>query len=128
MLKNLCFLLMLATVGAIPANAQFVREYKIAEKKHIDLVKLSFTSYKSLTQLRRVKTQEPLYIHGHLAQSNILPDFRYSETKNILEASLVHRNVEPTNLGKSITSKLFFSETDFEHTWDIGLVTNTSMN
>jgi hypothetical protein len=115
---------MLATVGAIPANAQFVREYKIAEKKHIDLVKLSFTSYKSLTQLRRVKTQEPLYIHGHLAQSNILPDFRYSETKNILEASLVHRNVEPTNLGKSITSKLFFSETDFEHTWDIGLVTN----
>lgn len=122
--KNLCFLILLFMTGSIPAYAQFVREYKISEKKDVDLVELNFTTYKSLTQVKRVKTQDPLYIHGHLSKSNILPDFKYSSKKNILEAELIHRNVEPTNLGKSITSKLFFSETDYEHTWDIGLVSN----
>lgn len=124
MLKNLYLFLILFVAEGISARAQFVREYKISEKKEVDLVQLNFTSYKSLTQLKRVKTQDPLYIHGHLSKSNILPDFRYSAKKNILQAHLIHRNVEPSNLGKSITSKLFFSETDFEHTWDIGLVSN----
>ncbi len=122
--KNLYILILLFTAGVIPVSAQFVREYKISEKKEIDVVQLGFTTYKSVTQLKRVKTQEPLYIHGHLSNSNILPEFKYAEKKNILEAQLIHRNVEPTNLGKSITSKLFFSETDFEHSWDIGLTSN----
>jgi len=124
MLKNLCVVLIVFLVGEMPAEAQFVREYKISEGKEVDLVQLSFTSYKSLTHLKRVKSQDPLYIHGHLAKSNILPDFRYSTKKNILEAFLVHKNVEPPNLSKSITSKLFSTETDFEHSWDIGLTSN----
>lgn len=124
MFKNLYLLIILFLSGLVPIQAQFVREYKISEKKDIDLVQLNFTTYKSLTQLQRVKTQDPIYIHGHLSKSNILPDFKYSSKNNILEAELIHRNIEPTNLGKSITSKLFSSETDFEHTWDIGLVSN----
>lgn len=124
MLKSLCAILLVLLVGEIPVSAQFVREYKISELKEVDLVQFNFTSYKSLTQLKRVKSQEPLYIHGHLAKSNILPDFRYSTQKNILQAFLVHKNVEPSNLSKSITSKLFSTETDFEHSWDIGLTSN----
>jgi hypothetical protein len=124
MLKNLCVILIIILTETIPARAQFVREYKISELKEVDLVRLSFTSYKSLTQLKRVKSQDPIYIHGHLSKSNILPDFGYSTKRNILEAFLVHKNVEPSNLSKSITSKLFSSETDFEHSWDIGLTSN----
>ena len=124
MSKNLYLLLLVFTMRLFPVSAQFVREYKISEKKEIDLVHLDFTTYKSVTQLKRVKTQDPLYIHGHLSKSNILPEFNYSEKRNILETQLIHRNVEPSNLGKSITTKLFFSETDFEHSWDIGLTSN----
>ncbi|MFL0684549.1 MAG: hypothetical protein ACK4SF_10580 [Algoriphagus aquaeductus] len=124
MLKKLCLLLFLIVAGGLPSKAQFVKEYKVSEKKDFDLVQLNFTTYKSLTQLKRVKTLEPLYIHGHLSKSNVLPDFRYSIKRNILDATLIHKNVESDNLGKSITSKLFSSETDFEHSWDIGLGSN----
>lgn len=124
MLKKLCLLLFWITVGTLPGKAQFVKEYKVTETTDLDLVQLHFNTYKSTTQLKRVRTQEPIYIHGHLAKSNILPDFKYAIRKNILEASLVHKNVESDNLGKSITSKLFSSQTDYEHSWDIGLVSN----
>ncbi|MBC6366514.1 hypothetical protein [Algoriphagus sp. AK58] len=124
MLKKLCLLLFWIVVGTIPGKAQFVKEYKVSGNPDLDLVHLHFTTYKSITQLKRVKAQDPIYIHGHLAKSNILPDFKYTVRKNILDASLIHKNVESDNLGKNITSKLFFSETDFEHSWDIGLVSN----
>lgn len=64
---------------------------------------------------------DPVSIHGHLLQANILPDFRSSSLKNGLTASLVHKNIESDNLGKSITTKLFSSSNGFDHTWDVGL-------
>ena len=67
---------------------------------------------------------DPLLIHGHLLQANILPDFRSATSKNQLVASLVHKNIESDNLGKSITSKLFSTSVGFDHSWDVGLTSN----
>lgn len=124
MLKKVCLLLFLILVEAFPSQAQFVKEYKVNERKGFELVYLNFTSYKSLTQLKRVITSDPIYVHGHLLKSNILPDFNYSVHDNLLDVSLIHKNVESDNLGKSITSKLFSDNTDFDHTWDVGLGSN----
>ncbi|RIW16412.1 hypothetical protein D0X99_08620 [Algoriphagus lacus] len=124
MLKKLGLLIIWIVVGVIPGQAQFVREYKVTERKGFEMVYLNFSSYKSLTQLKRVKTQDPIYIHGHLLKSNILPDFKYSVHHNRLDASLEHKNVEADNLGKSITSKLFSDDADFDHSWDLGLGSN----
>src|SRR5687767_3783170 len=121
MLKKLCLLIFWITVETIPAQAQFVKEYKVTERKGYEMVYLNFSSYKSLTQLKRVVSSHPIYIHGHLLKSNILPDFKYSIHDNMLDAKLVHKNVESDNLSKSITSKLFSDNTDFDHSWDLGL-------
>ncbi|WP_245693226.1 hypothetical protein [Algoriphagus alkaliphilus] len=124
MLKKLCLLLFWIIVMAIPGQAQFVKEYKVSERKGYELVYLNFSSYNSLTQLKRVITSEPIYIHGHLLKSNILPDFSYSIHDNLLDVSLVHKNVESDNLSKSITSKLFSDNTKFDNSWDLGLGSN----
>lgn len=124
MLKKLCLLISWIMVEAIPAQAQFVKEYKVTERKGYEIVYLNFSSYKSLTQLKRVISSDPIYIHGHLLKSNILPDFKYSVHDNMLDARLVHKNVESDNLGKSITSKLFSDKSDFDHSWDLGLASN----
>ena len=124
MLKKLCLLLFWISIGAFPGQAQLVKEYKVSERKGFDLVRLDFASYKSITQLKRVVSQDPIYIHGHLQKSNILPDFTYRIANNKLQAQMDHKNVESNNLGKSITSKLFSSEDYFEHTWDVGLASN----
>lgn len=104
--------------------AQFVKEYRVAEKTGIEKVSLNFSSYKSETQVKRSSGLDPLRIHGHLLQANILPDFRSTSSKNQVVASLIHKNIESDNLGKSITSKLFSSSTGFDHSWDVGLTSN----
>jgi hypothetical protein len=124
MLKKLGLFIFWIMVGIVPAQAQFVREYKVTERRGFEMVYLNFSSYKSLTQLKRVKTQDPLYIHGHLSKSNILPDFNYKILNNKLDAHLEHKNVEADNLGKSITSKFFSDDSDFDHSWDLGLGSN----
>ncbi|MDX5340501.1 MAG: hypothetical protein LPK25_15860 [Cyclobacteriaceae bacterium] len=124
MLKKLCLIITWILLGLNTGQAQFVKEYKVSEKKGFEIVVLDFTSYKSVVNLKRNMLQDPIYIHGHLAQSNILPEFKHSISKGILNASLVHKNVESDNLGKSITSKLFSSGTDYDHTWDLGLSSN----
>lgn len=124
MLKKLCLLLIWIVVEATPGLAQIVKEYKVAERKGFELVYLNFSTYKSLTQLKRVIHSDPIYIHGHLLKSNILPDFNYTIHDDFLDVSLIHKNIESDNLGKSITSKLFFENTDFDHTWDVGLSSN----
>ena len=124
MLKKLCLLLFWIMVKTIPGQAQFVKEYKVTERKGFEVVYLNFSSYKSLTQLKRVISLDPIYIHGHLLKSNILPDFNHAVHDNLLDVSLVHKNVESDNLGRSITSKFFSSDTDFDHTWDVGLSSN----
>ena len=124
MLKNLCLIITWILLGLNTGQAQFVKEYKVSEKKGFEIVVLDFSSYKSAVSLKRNMHQDPIYIHGHLAQSNILPEFKQSISKGILNASLIHKNVESDNLGKSITSKLFSSGTDYDHTWDLGLSSN----
>lgn len=124
MLKKLCLLFFWIMVAGIPGQAQFVKEYKVSERKGFELVYLNFSSYKSTTLLKRVITSDPIYIHGHLLKSNILPDFKYAVHDNMLDVNLVHRNVESDNLGKSITSKLFSDNTNFDHSWDVGLGSN----
>lgn len=121
MQKKLCLILFLILIEAFPGQAQLVKEYKVSERKGFDLVRLHFSSYKSITQLKRIQTHDPVYIHGHLQKSNILPDFNYELKNNILDAYLIHKNIESDNLGKSITSRLFNSSPSFEHSWDLGL-------
>lgn len=107
------------------SKAQLIKEFKVTQTKGFELVAVEFTSYKSTTNLKRIRSTDPLYIHGHLEKTNILPVFSNSISNNVLTAALVHKNVESENLGKSITSKIFSSSsTDFDHTWDLGLTTN----
>ncbi|GMQ27267.1 hypothetical protein Aoki45_39500 [Algoriphagus sp. oki45] len=124
MLKNLCLLYTWIFLGLNSGQAQFVKEYQVADIKGFELVDLKFSSYKSQIQLRRSKSYGPLHIHGHLAQSNILPEFDYGVKNEVLSASLVHKNIETDNLGKSITSKLFSSNTSYDHSWDVSLNSN----
>jgi hypothetical protein len=124
MLKKLCLFLclLLSTVGLV--CAQFVKEYRVAEKAGIEKVSLNFSSYKSETKVKRSAGMDPLRIHGHLLQANILPDFRSFVSTNRVAASLIHKNIESDNLGKSITSKLFSTTTGFDHSWDVGLTSS----
>ncbi len=125
MLRNfsLLFLIVIGWVGVV--KAQLVKEFRVTESKGVEMVTLEFTSYKSTTQLKRSKSSDPLYIHGHLEKANILPVFSQNISNNILTTSLVHKNIESENLGKSITSKLFSGTgSDFDHTWDLGLNSN----
>ncbi len=124
MLKKLCLFLFLLPSSGGWVCAQFVKEYRVAEKVGIEEVSLNFSSYKSETQVKRSVGMDPLLIHGHLLQANILPDFRSATSKNQLVASLVHKNIESDNLGKSITSKLFSTSVGFDHSWDVGLTSN----
>lgn len=124
MLKKVCLTIFWVAVGAFSTHAQFVKEYKVTERKGYELVYLDFSSYKSLTQLKRVVSPDPIYIHGHLLKSNILPDFKSSVHDNLLDVRMVHKNVESDNLGKTITSKFFSGDSDYDHTWDVGLSSN----
>ncbi|MCM0060294.1 MAG: DUF4097 domain-containing protein [Algoriphagus sp.] len=121
MFKKLCLVFFLLPLAGSWVHAQFVREYRVAAKQGIEKVSLNFSSYKSQTQVKRGSGMDPVSIHGHLLQANILPDFRSSFLKNGLTASLVHKNIESDNLGKSITTKLFSTSNGFDHTWDVGL-------
>ena len=124
MLKKLCLFLCLLLSSVSWVCAQFVKEYRVPEKAGIEKVSLNFSSYKSETKVKRSAGMDPLRIHGHLLQANILPDFRSSFAKNRVAASLVHKNIESDNLGKSITSKLFSTTSGFDHSWDVGLTSS----
>ena len=129
MLRKLC-LLFLGIFGCVGVSkAQLVKEFKASEKTGFEMVHLVFSSYKSTTLVKRIRSMEPIYIHGHLQKTNILPVFSHEIRNNVLESSLTHKNVEADNLGKSITSKIFSgSDSDFDHTWDLGLASNYLYN
>ncbi|MEB2776708.1 hypothetical protein SYJ56_15390 [Algoriphagus sp. D3-2-R+10] len=125
MLRKLCLLFLMMIGWVAVSKAQLVKEFKVTEKDGFDMVALEFTTYKSTTQLRKTKSSDPVYIHGHLDHTNILPVFSQKKSNNILQTSLIHKNVESENLGKSITSKLFSgSSDDFDHSWNVALSTN----
>lgn len=121
MFKKLCLVFFLLPFAGSWVHAQFVREYRVAAKEGIEKVNLNFSTYKSQTQVKRSVGLDPISIHGHLLNANILPDFRSSTVKNGINASLVHKNIESDNLGKSITTKLFSTSNGFDHSWDVGL-------
>ncbi|MFC3415809.1 hypothetical protein [Algoriphagus hitonicola] len=125
MLRKFCLVFLGILWGIGVSKAQLVKEYKTPEKNGFDLVHLNFSTYKSVTKLKRIRASEPINIHGHLEQVNIIPTFYHQVEGNILEANLLHKNIESENLGKSITSKLFSgSNTGFGHSWDVGLASN----
>lgn len=124
MLRKLCLLFLIGWGSVGLSKAQLVREFRAPEKTGFEMVHLEFSTYKSTTQLKRIKSSGPVYIHGHLTKTNILPVFSHQIINNILETSLTHKNVESENLGKSITSKFFDTEGDFDHSWDLGLNSN----
>lgn len=124
MLRKLCLFFLIGWGSVGLSKAQLVREFRAPEKTGFDMVHLEFSTYKSTTQLKRIKSTGPVYIHGHLTKTNILPVFSHQIINNILETSLTHKNVESENLGKSITSKFFDTEGDFDHSWDLGLNSN----
>ncbi|SFO58356.1 hypothetical protein SAMN04488519_108222 [Algoriphagus ornithinivorans] len=125
MLRKFCLLFLVILGGVGASNAQLIKEYRAPEKEGFDLVLFEFSSYKSSTHLKRVRISDPIAIHGHLEKANILPYFSHQVSDNILYSSLVHKNVESDNLGKSITSKIFSSgNDDFGHSWDISLNSN----
>ena len=128
MFKKLCLVFFLLPFAGGWVHAQFVREYRVAAKEGIEKVSLNFSTYKSQTKVKRNAGVDPVSIHGHLLQANILPDFRSSTVKNSVNASLVHKNIESDNLGKSITTKLFSTSNGFDHSWDVGLASGYAYN
>jgi hypothetical protein len=125
MLRKLCLFFLFGWSSVGISNAQLVREFRTPEKTGFELVHLDFSTYKSETTLKRIKSSEPINIHGHLAKTNVLPVFSHQIRGNVLETTLVHKNIESENLGKSIASKLLSSgESGFDHSWDLGLSSN----
>ncbi|RZS94790.1 hypothetical protein [Cecembia calidifontis] len=114
----LCFLLGIYTL----AKAQITKEFKAEQKEGFNLVQLDFNVYKGISEIKRHKDESPVLVSCQLAKVNILPSFSHEIKNNVLNTSLVHRNVESENLGKSLSYKLFSSSNDdFDHTWKVGL-------
>lgn len=128
MFKKLCLVFCLLPLAVGWVHAQFVREYRVPSKEGIEEVNLNFSTYKSQTQVKRTAGSDPISIHGHLLQANILPDFKSTTSKNGVTANLVHKNIESDNLGKSITTKLFSTSDGFDHTWDVALTSGYAYN
>jgi hypothetical protein len=125
MLQKFCLLLIGIISGIGVSKAQLVKEFRTPEKEGFEMVRLDFSSYKSTTHLKRSRSSEPVQIHGHLDNVNILPVFDHWIADRILHAELSHKNIQSDNLGRSLTSKIFStSKDDFGHSWDIGLGSN----
>lgn len=125
MLRRLCLFLLVLLGWVSVGKAQIVKEFRTAERAGFNLVSLDFSTYKSITEVKRNRSSDPVYIHGHLGESNILPVFTHEISENALYTTLIHKNAGSSNIGRSITSKIFSgSNTDFDHSWNVGLNTN----
>lgn len=114
----LCLLIGLITL----AKAQITKEFRIDQKEGFNLVQVDFNVYKGISEIKRHKDESPLLVTCQLSKVNILPSFSHEVKNKVLNSSLVHRNVESENLGKSLSYKLFSSSSDdFDHTWKVGL-------
>ncbi|MCH7412795.1 hypothetical protein MM213_04805 [Belliella sp. R4-6] len=125
MLRGLCFMICLVFGVEIPSKAQINKIFKIEERKGYNLVHVDFNVYKGITELKRNHGDLPLIINSSLSKVNILPTFSHEIKDGVLSTHLVHRNVESETLGKSLSYKLFSSDSeDFDHKWDVGLSSN----
>ncbi|PSL05719.1 hypothetical protein [Cecembia rubra] len=103
-------------------KAQITKEFKVNEKEGFNLVQVDFNVYKGISEIKRHKEDSPLHVSCQLSKVNILPTFSHEIKNKVLHSSLVHKNVESENLGKSLSYKLFSSSNDdFDHSWKIGL-------
>ena len=129
MLNRLCLLIGLGIGISFQLTAQITKEFKVEEKHGYNLVHLDFNVYKGVSNIKRKQGDYPLHIHSDLAKVNILPSFSHNIKDKVLNAHLVHRNVESENLGKSLSYKLFSSSNDdYDHRWDVGLNSNYLYN
>lgn len=120
MLKNIVLLFVGCMAGAAGCFAQLIREYRVEEQNGYELVHLDFNTSKSQVNLKQRQGQNPVAIHGHLEEVNILPVFDHWLENSILYAKLSDKHLQSENLGRSITSRLFSkSKDDFGTTWDI---------
>ncbi|WP_186753943.1 hypothetical protein [Echinicola salinicaeni] len=125
MLNKLCLILILSSCYCLAVKAQIIKEFNVEEQQDVDLVRLDFSSYKGVSQIKKMYSSDPILIHTHLSKVNILPEFNYEINDRVLHASLSHHNVENDGFGKGLSSKLFAnSEGDFDHTWEVGLSAN----
>jgi hypothetical protein len=125
MLRGLCLIICLVFSAETALLAQIDKEFKIEERKGFNIVHVDFNVYKGITKLYREHGDFPVHINAHLSKVNILPTFSYSIRNEVLSAHLLHRNVESETLGKSLSYKLFSSDSeDYDHKWNIGLSAN----
>ncbi|MFD2033186.1 hypothetical protein ACFSKL_00205 [Belliella marina] len=125
MLRGLCFVICLVFGVELPSIAQINKVFKIEERKGYNLVHVDFNVYKGITELKRNHGDLPLHISSSLSKVNILPTFSHEINDGVLSAHLIHRNVESETLGKSLSYKLFSSDSEnFDHKWDVGLSSN----
>ncbi len=129
MLRVLCLLICLIFIGKSPLIAQISKEFTIEERKGYSLVHVDFNVYKGITNLKRMHGDRPISINSSLSKVNILPSFSHQIKDGVLYTNLLHRNVESETLGKSLSYKLFSSDSeDFDHKWDVGLSANHLYN
>lgn len=125
MLRGLCLIICFVFSAETFLLAQIDKEFKIEERKGFNIVHVDFNVYKGITKLHREHGDSPLHINAHLSKVNILPTFSYNIRNGVLSAHLLHRNVESETLGKSLSYKLFSSDSeDYDHKWNIGLSAN----
>ncbi len=124
------YLLIFLIIGAIgQLNAQISKEFQVEEKTGYHLVHLDFNVYKGVSDIKRRQGDQPIHILSHLSKVNILPAFSHEIKDHVLSAYLSHRNVESENLGKSLSYKLFASDSeDFDHKWAVSLSSNYLYN
>lgn len=124
MLKNLCLLICVLTGFTLPTDAQITKEFIVNDKEGFDLVKFDFSSYKGISHIKYKNSGEPVRVHAHLSQVNILPTFTHHISKRTLTTLIDHRNVESENLGRSLSYRLITgNDENFDHSWYIDLDT-----
>lgn len=125
-MSRIPFLLIFFVFGAIgQLKAQITKEFQVEERTGYHLVHLDFNVYKGVTDIKRRQGDQPLHIYSNLSKVNILPAFNHEIKNNVLLANLSHRNVESENLGKSLSYKLFASDSEnYDHKWQVSLSSN----
>ncbi|WP_162340907.1 hypothetical protein [Cyclobacterium salsum] len=122
MFKGLIVAISLVTCLIISTEGQIVRHFEVKEREGINLVNLTFSSYKGVSTIQRGYAGMPFQANAELGKVNILPSFSHHFAEGILYAALEHKNVESESLSKNLSYRLFSSsDDDFDHVWNVGL-------
>lgn len=122
MLRGLCLLICFLIQGETSLLAQISKDFSIDARSGYSIVHLDYNVYKGITYVKRIPSDKPVLIKSKLSKVNVLPSFSHEIKDDVLTAHLHHRNVESETFGKSLSYKLFSSDSeDFDHQWDVGL-------